>query len=127
MKSVGRMSFWGAVAFGAIGFTAGLGGAARAQGYATPPAATVQPTVQPAVTDASITADIHAKMEEMKLLRRAQVTIATQDGVVTLTGTVPNDFARDQALEAVRATPGVVRVNDQLRLDISSPSAPTRN
>jgi len=127
MKSVGRMSFWGAVALGAIGFTAGLGGAARAQGYATPPAATVEPNVQPAVTDASITADIHAKMEQMKLLRRAQVTIATQDGVVTLTGTVPNDFARDQALEAVRATPGVLRVNDQLRLDISSPSAPTRN
>jgi osmotically-inducible protein OsmY len=66
-------------------------------------------------------------MEEMKLLHRAQVTIATQDGVVTLTGTVPNDFARDQALEAARSTPGVVRLNDQLRLDISSPSAPTRN
>jgi hypothetical protein len=133
MKSVGRMSFWGTVAIGAIGIvgivglTAGLGGVAHAQAYGTPPTATVEPNVQPAVTDASITADIHGKMEQMKLLRRAQVTIATQDGVVTLTGTVPNDFARDQALEAVRSTPGVLRVNDQLRLDISSPSAPTRN
>jgi hyperosmotically inducible protein len=122
------MGLGGAVAaMGVMGLTLGLAGAARAQAYATPPAGTVEPNVQPAVTDASITANIHAKMEEMKLLHRAQVTIATQDGVVTLTGTVPNDFARDQALEAARSTPGVVRLNDQLRLDISSPSAPTRN
>ncbi|HEY7373655.1 MAG TPA: BON domain-containing protein [Polyangia bacterium] len=126
------MSSWSAVvAIGAMGLTVGLigalAGAAHAQGYGTPPAPTVQPNVQPAVTDSSITAEIHAKMDQSKLLHRAQVTIATQDGVVTLTGTVPNDFARDQALEAVRSTPGVLRLNDQLRLDISSPQAPARN
>jgi hyperosmotically inducible periplasmic protein len=124
MKSVRRMSSWGAVGL-AIGL-AGSGGAARAQAYA-PAAPPVTAGAQPAVTDASVTADIHAKLEQNKLLRNAQVTIATKEGVVTISGTVPSDFARDQVMETVRSTPGVVRVDDQLRLDISSPSAPTRN
>jgi hyperosmotically inducible protein len=119
-----RMSLVGAVAFAAavmVGPSAAqaqyAAGGAPAQAYAP----------QPAVPDQSITADIHAKLQNIKLLRNAQVTIATKDGVVTLAGTVASDFARDQALDAARSTPGVMRIDDQLRLDISSPQAPTRN
>jgi hyperosmotically inducible protein len=122
MKVVGWMSLWGAV-----GLAVGLSGPARAQSSAYGGSPPVAPNVQPAVSDASITADIHAKLEQSRLLRHAQVTIATQDGVVTLVGTIPSEFARTQALATARGTPGVVRVDDQLRLDISSPQAPSRN
>jgi hyperosmotically inducible protein len=130
MKSFGRMSSWGAVGL-AIGL-AGWSGAARAQEYSAPGAApaaegSTQAAAQPAMTDASITSDIRGRLEQNKLLRNSQVTIVAKDGVVTVTGTVASDFARDKVMEAVRSTPGVVRVEDQLRLDISSPSAPTRN
>jgi len=123
MKVVGRLSLFG-VGLG-VGLAVGLGGPAQAQtGAYGPP---VVPNVQPAVPDESITSNIHAKLEQIRLLRQAQVTIATKDGIVTLVGTVPSEFARSQALDAARGTPGVVRVDDQLRLDISSPQAPSRN
>jgi hyperosmotically inducible protein len=126
MKTFGRMSLWSA---GVVAVAMGLGAApARgAEPYAPPMA--VEPNTQPApaMTDAAITSTIQAKMEESVLLRKAQITIATKDGVVTLVGTIPSNFARDEALDAVRSTPGVVRFDDHLRLDIASPQAPTRN
>jgi osmotically-inducible protein OsmY len=82
---------------------------------------------QPAISDATITAEIQAKMEANKLLRSAQITIATSDGKVTLVGSVPNQFARTAALDAARGTPGVVLIDDQLRFDIRSPTAPAQN
>jgi hyperosmotically inducible protein len=123
MKVVGWLSLFG-VGLG-VGLTVGLGAPARAQTgpYGGPPV--VAPP--PAVPDSAITADIHAKLEQIRLLRQAQVTIATKDGVVTLVGTIPSEFARTQALDAARAVPGVVRVDDKLRLDVSSPQAPSRN
>jgi hyperosmotically inducible protein len=105
----------------------GLVGSVRADAGPYAPAAAVEPGAQPMVSDQAITADIQARLEKIQVLRNSQVTIATKDGTVTLTGTVPNVFAKDKALEAVRATPGVAVVNDQLRLEISSPQAPTRN
>ena len=125
MKALWRMGFWGAV--GIAGLTAaGLGPVAGARPAAA--AVVVEASEQqPQSSDAMITAVIQAKLESIKLLRQAQVTIATTNGVVTLVGTVPSDFARVQALDAVRGTPGVTRVDDHLRLDVSSPEAPTRN
>jgi hypothetical protein len=123
MKRVGWMSL-----LGAVGLTVALGGAARAEAEPYGGAPAVPPNAQqPVLPDASITADVQAKLEQIRVLRQAQVTIATKDGVVTLVGTIPNEFARTQALDAARATPGVVRVDDKLRLDVSSPQAPSRN
>jgi len=128
MKTFGRMSLWGV---GVVAVVMGLGAApARgAEPYAPPMAVepNAQPAPAPAMTDAAITSTIQAKMEQSVLLRKAQITVATRDGVVTLVGTIPSNFARDEALDAVRSTPGVVRFDDHLRLDISSPQAPTRN
>ena len=91
---------------------------------APPPIVVVQRVV---VSDAAITQSIKAKLENSNVMRRSQVTIASEAGFVTLVGLVPDQFARDQSLEAARATPGVVKIDDQLRFDISSPSAPARS
>jgi hyperosmotically inducible protein len=113
---------------GAVGLVVGaiIPSAARAD---TPYGSTgvAQAEAQPTVSDANITADIRAKLLENVLLRPAQITIASTNGVVTLVGMVPSQTAHEQALAAARATAGVVRVDDMLRLDISSPQAPTRN
>jgi hypothetical protein len=101
---------------------------AEEQPQPQPPPPTV-PTVvveRVVVTDAAITQSIKAKLENSNVMRRSQVTIASAGGFVTLVGSVPDQFARDQILEATRATPGVVKIDDQLRFDISSPSAPAR-
>ena len=47
--------------------------------------------------------------------------------LVTLSGMVTNDFAHEEALHIARTTIGVVEIDDQIRMEISSPSAPTRN
>ncbi|HMF40998.1 MAG TPA: BON domain-containing protein [Polyangia bacterium] len=115
MKTVAWMSL-----LGAVGLSLGSGMPARAE----------QPVVvevAPPVSDATITSTIMAKLESIKLLRNAQVTIETKNGVVTVWGSVPNGFALDQAREAIRSTPGVTRIDDQLRLDVRSPEAPSRN
>jgi len=104
-----------------------LGGAAVGQARAAVTGTIVMAEAQPATSDATITAAIIAKLEGNKVVANSQVTVATMNGVVTLVGTVPNDFARDQILDATRSTAGVTKVDDHLRLDISSPQAPTRN
>jgi len=102
---------------------------------APPPQAQPQPQQAPppvvvvarvVVTDPVITQTIKAKLENSNVMRRSQVTIVSDGGFVTLVGLVPDQFARDQILEAARTTPGVVKIDDQLRFDISSPTAPAR-
>jgi hyperosmotically inducible periplasmic protein len=106
-----------------VGLALGMAALPRPAGAAT----IVMAEAQPPSSDAAITAAIKSKLDGNKVVANAQVTIATLNGVVTLVGTVPNDFARDQILEATRSTPGVAKVDDHLRLEISSPQAPTRN
>jgi hyperosmotically inducible protein len=110
-----------------------FGAAAPALAQSPPPPLTAvaveaeaQPA-QPAITDATITESIKAKLQDDKTLRTSQVTVISKEGVVTVVGTVHNEFARDQVFEAVRSTPGVLRVDDQLRIDVSSPQGQTRN
>ena len=81
---------------------------------------------RPVVADSQIVADIQAKLQGNKLVRNAQVVVASKDGEMTLSGMLPSSFARDQILDAVRSTPGVVKYNDQMQLDVASPQAPTR-
>jgi osmotically-inducible protein OsmY len=124
-------------AFGVVGLSVGTAGLAFAEAQplaggvlaAAPYAGTTpQPQEQKrVVTDASITADIKAKLEASQLLRHSEVNIVTEGGVVTLIGVVPSDFARSQAIDLAKQTPGVVRVDDMLRLNIASPEAPSRN
>lgn len=111
---------------GVVGLSVGTASLAFA---AAPYAGTTpQPQEQQrVVTDASITAAVKTKLEASQLLRHSEVNIVTEGGVVTLIGVVPSDFARSQAIDLAKQTPGVVRVDDMLRLNISSPEAPSRN
>jgi osmotically-inducible protein OsmY len=52
--------------------------------------------------------------------------VTTQDGVVVLEGTVPNQAAKDRALEVARQTEGVVQVIDRLQVERSSGTSSTR-
>jgi hypothetical protein len=40
---------------------------------------------------------------------------------------MPTEFARDQLLQIARTTPGVLIIDNQLRLSESSPNAPSQN
>ena len=73
----------------------------------------------------TVTTNVRAALEGDRLLRGSTITVATSEqGVVTLVGSVPNVTAKREAAEAARGTPGVVEVNDMLRLLITSPNAP---
>lgn len=75
----------------------------------------------------TVTTNVRAALEGDRLLRGSTITVATSDqGAVTLVGSVPSVTAKSEAEELARGTPGVVSVNNMLRLDISSPQAPAR-
>jgi len=130
MGGMGCMRLLAAV--GVVGLTAGTAGSALAQAQPPPRAAlAVEPDApsqpQRAYTDAAITADIKAKMDASQMLRHSDIDIVTESGVVTLVGVVPSDFARARAVELAKSTPGVVRVDNLLRLNVASPEAPSQN
>ena len=115
---------------GVVGLTAVTSGAARAEGEPNSGGAyKVDTPVErtQVYTDASVTADIKERLDASQLLRHADVDISTASGVVTLVGVVPSEFAKSRAIELAKSTPGVVRVNDMLRLNVASPNAPSQN
>jgi len=129
MRWMGCMRFLAAVGLvGGFGLTAGP---ALAEAQPPAPVVTVEPTAPPppqrVFTDASITADVKARLDASQMLRHADIDIVTAAGVVTLVGVVPSDFARAQAVELAKSTPGVVRVDNMLRLNVASPEAPSQN
>src|SRR5689334_11633918 len=80
---------------GAVGLMVGaiVPSAARAETpYASGGVARAE--AQPAASDENITADIRAKMLENVMLRNAQITIASTNGVVTLVGMVNSQTAK---------------------------------
>jgi len=75
----------------------------------------------------TVTTNVRAGLEGDRLLRGSVITVATSDnGVVTLVGSVPSVTAQREAGAIAEGTPGVVQVTNMLRLDISSPQAPAR-
>lgn len=116
------------VAVGGIGLVAGTAGTVRAETEPDSGGVTViRAPSQRTILDADITNDIKTKLESERTLRHSEVTISTENGVVTLVGMVDSPFARDQAIDLATKSGGVVRVNDMLRLNIASPNAPSRN
>jgi BON domain len=77
--------------------------------------------------DDAITTDIKAKMFSEPSLKSANVDVASKDGVVTLSGQVPDDGARLAAYKIATSTNGVTKVNDQMSVataQIEPPVAP---
>jgi osmotically-inducible protein OsmY len=80
------------------------------------------------VTDGAITTKIKGQFLANTDLRQADIAVSTNNGVVTLTGTVSSVELRQLAVDLARHTGGVVRVENQLRLagPASPPLAPSR-
>ena len=123
MRGMGRMRFL--VVVGLM-----LGAVAPAVAQAPPPPVVVaqaEPTPPLPDPDAAITAGIKARIERSSCCRNAQLIVSTSNGHVTLSGMVTNDFSHEEALQVARTTVGVKVIDDQMRMAVSSPSAPTRN
>jgi hyperosmotically inducible protein len=72
--------------------------------------------VQRAATDAGLTAKIKSKMALDDTVKAINIDVDTSNGVVTLNGFVPNEQARDRAVQLARETEGVVSVDDRLTI-----------
>ena len=74
-------------------------------------------TVGDEVSDSWITTKVKSQFVGVDVLKGSDISVDTDhNGVVTLTGTVPNEAARARAIEIVRTTRGVHRVIDEMKL-----------
>ena len=74
--------------------------------------------------DDTITTDIKAQMFSEPALKSASVDVSSKDGVVTLSGQVPDDAARLAAYKIATQTKGVTKVNDQMSVATVQAVAP---
>jgi hyperosmotically inducible periplasmic protein len=92
----------------------------------TPPVdpglATAQPVGQP--TDPAITTGVQARYYTDDLVRGRNVAVSTDNGMVTLRGTVQSEEAKQRAVTLAREVRGVRDVRDELRVQ-SAGAAPT--
>ena len=65
-------------------------------------------------SDSAITAEIKGKYSSDSAVSMFNITVRSYSGVVTLTGTVANYIARDQAGKIAKASKGVTAVNNQI-------------
>jgi osmotically-inducible protein OsmY len=71
-----------------------------------------------AITDGWITTKVKAKFADEKLLKDSKINVVTNDHVVTLKGTVASDAAKKRAAAIASGTEGVVRVVDQVVVNV---------
>lgn len=69
-----------------------------------------------AQTDAALTASVKTKLAADSAVKASDITVATSDHVVTLTGTVPDKTVKERALAIARGTKGVTSVVDKLTI-----------
>ena len=74
----------------------------------------------PAPDDASITMAVQSKYYGAEEVRGRDLTVSTRDGVVTVSGAVDSDAAKQRALALAREVTGVTRVEDRLRVEASA-------
>src|SRR5882762_1375028 len=78
-------------------------------------------------SDDAVTTSIKAKLYSEPLLKSASVDVSANDGVVTLTGQVPDDAARLAAQHIAATTPGVKTVVDQTTMAPPPPATTAAN
>ena len=78
-------------------------------------------------SDTAVTTDIKAKLYSEPLLKAASVDVTAKDGIVTLTGQVPDDAARLAAQHIAATTPGVKTVVDQTTMAPPPPATTAEN
>lgn len=72
--------------------------------------------VRQVVSDSGLTAKIKGKLVEDEMIRFSDVSVTTNNGVVTLTGSVPDEQALKEALSVARNAGGVTRVENDLTI-----------
>lgn len=65
-------------------------------------------------TDTGITTAVKSKFIADETVKSAQIEVTTKEGVVTLTGNVDNENAKNRAIQLAKATTGVVSVVDMI-------------
>ena len=89
----------------------------RAQsGQANQRAGQEQATTGRAVNDRDITTRVQAKFFADPQIKKSDVTVNSENGVVTLEGTVPSEAVKQQAVQTAQGVSGVARVEDRLRI-----------
>jgi hypothetical protein len=78
-------------------------------------------------SDDAVTTSIKAKLYSEPLLKSASVDVTAKDGIVTLTGQVPDDAARFAAQHIAATTPGVKTVVDQTAMAPPPPASTAAN
>ena len=73
-----------------------------------------------ALSDAAITTRVNAQLAADPALSAIKIDVDTSNGRVRLTGTAPDDQARDRATTMASAVSGVVTVDNQLKIDKKS-------
>jgi hypothetical protein len=91
-------------------------GAAGTAGTAVSNAAS---TMGDKIDDGQITARVNAGLAADSNLSAIRIDVDTKDGVVTLTGPVPNAAAKERAAEIVKGVSEVKSVNNQLTVSAS--------
>jgi len=76
------------------------------------------------VDDAAVITNIKAQMFSDAQLTGAHLQLASSNGQVTLSGTVPSDAARLDAYKIAAQTPGVTRVFDQMTVETALQAPP---
>lgn len=73
------------------------------------------------VSDDALVTDIKAKLYGDAVTKPANVDVAAKDGVVTLSGDIPSADIGLEAMKVANSTPGVSRVDDQMKVNGSMP------
>jgi hyperosmotically inducible periplasmic protein len=68
-------------------------------------------------SDPGITTAVKSKLAADDTVNASAIDVDTQGGVVTLTGTVDTQMAKERAVQLARETDGVTRVDDRLTVD----------
>jgi hyperosmotically inducible protein len=67
-----------------------------------------------AMTDTGITTKVKSKFMADEVVKSTQIDVTTKNGVVTLTGNVDSEDAKNKAIELARTTQGVKNVVDMI-------------
>src|SRR6202030_1387772 len=78
-------------------------------------------------SDDAVATNIKAKLYSEPLLKSASVDVTAKDGIVTLSGQVPDDAARLAAQHIAATTPGVKTVVDQTTMAPPPPATTAEN
>jgi hypothetical protein len=78
------------------------------------------------VDDAALVTNIQSQMFSDAQLKDASLQVTSNNGQVTLAGSVPSDGARYEAYKLATQTPGVTKVNDQMSVQAAQTTPPAQ-